>query len=128
MTKIQTIISDLSNANQRLAEALNAEASDLNQDASIQRFEFTFELSWKLMQEILTSNLRKTRGVKDVIRQAVDFSLIDNFQIWFDFLENRNLTVHTYKLETARSIYTHIKNFPTEVDKLLKNSQDLINS
>lgn len=126
MTKIQSITSDLTNANLRLAEALNAEPTDLNQDATIQRFEFTFELSWKLMQEVLTNNLRKTRGVKDVIRQAVDMALIDNIEKWFKFLECRNLTVHTYKLEIARSIYTQIKDFPAEVDKLLENSKKLV--
>lgn len=56
------------------------------------------------MQEILIENLYKTRGVKDVIRQAVDLKLIDNYESWFNFLECRNITVHTYKMEVARSI------------------------
>lgn len=125
MTKIESVIIDLTSANQKLQEALNADPTELNQDATIQRFEFTFELSWKLMQEVLTNNLRKTRGVKDVIRQAQDMEIIDDCQKWFDFLDSRNLTVHTYKMEIARTIYTKIKNFPIEVEKLINNSKNI---
>lgn len=47
MTKIESIKTDLKNANIKLLEALQADPTELNQDATIQRFEFTFELSWK---------------------------------------------------------------------------------
>lgn len=126
MTTGESIVNDLINANNRLKEVLSMEPSDINQDATIQRFEFTFELSWKLMQIILNDNGRPTRGIKDVFRQAIDFRLIDNFKTWSGFLDDRNLTVHTYKLETARTIYNHLNDFPTEVDKLLKKSKELL--
>ena len=37
----------------RLGEALAAPKSDLHRDAAIQRFEFSFELSWKAIQKAL---------------------------------------------------------------------------
>lgn len=33
----------------RFSEALNAPATDLTRDAAIQRFEFCFELAWKVI-------------------------------------------------------------------------------
>lgn len=35
----------------RLNEALVAQETDLSRDAAIQRFEFCFELAWKVIQE-----------------------------------------------------------------------------
>jgi len=40
----------------------------INQDATIQRFEFTFELAWKLMKTILEEEGIKVVSPKNVIR------------------------------------------------------------
>ena len=37
----------------RLGEAIEEKESDLKIDATIQRFEFTFELSWKTLKRVL---------------------------------------------------------------------------
>ena len=44
-------ITSLQTALQRFREALSAQETDLNRDAAIQRFEFCFELPWKVIPE-----------------------------------------------------------------------------
>ena len=39
----------------RLGEAIESEPTDLNRDGTIQRFEFTYELSWKVLKKYLAS-------------------------------------------------------------------------
>ena len=46
----ERLLADLESALERLSEALAAPKTDLNRDASIQRFEFTFELFWKSLK------------------------------------------------------------------------------
>ena len=103
MTKLQAQYGDLQKAFGRLKEAIILPRDvTINQDATIQRFEFTFELAWKLMQSIVVENNVNIYGVKTVIREAAKLDLIDDPTKWFEFLENRNLSVHTYKEEIAQ--------------------------
>lgn len=127
MTKGQSLNEELSRALARLKEALGLPSEDIiNQDASIQRFEFTFELSWKLMQEVLIENRVDTsRGVKTIIRDSANLGIIDDPEAWFKFLEDRNITAHTYKESEVRSIYKDIKDFPPLVQNLLDKIKDL---
>lgn len=120
MTKTNLLEKDLGNALLRLKEALQEKPIDLNKDATIQRFEFTFELAWKLMQSILKENGIETYGIKTVIREAARFGMVDDPKAWFKFLEDRNLTSHTYKEDEARSIYERIKDFPLLVVDLIE--------
>lgn len=120
MTKTISLKEDLLKANNKLKEALEVEATELNQDATIQRFEFTFELAWKLMQDVLKENRIDVFGVKSVFRESANLKLIDDPIIWFDFLESRNLSTHTYDSDEARKIYEKTKDFPKLIDSLLE--------
>ncbi|EKE06425.1 MAG: Nucleotidyltransferase substrate binding protein, HI0074 family [uncultured bacterium] len=126
MTKGQSLNEELLRALDRLNEALALPSENvINQDASIQRFEFTFELSWKLMQEVLIENRVDTsRGVKTIIRDSSNLGLIDNPEEWLKFLEDRNITAHTYKEEETRKIYEDLKDFPPLVGSLLDKIKD----
>ena len=70
---------------------------DIIKEGIIQRFEFTHELAWKLMQDILQSE-----GVVDILgsrtatRMAFNRGLIQQGDIWLEMVKNRNITVHTY--------------------------------
>ena len=120
MTKSQLQYEDLSKALERLKEiAVLPPNETANQDATIQRFEFTFELAWKLMQSIEVENNINVYGVKTILREAAKLGLIEDPVKWFDFLKDRNLTVHTYKEELAQKVYKSAKEFIPFVDKLI---------
>ena len=125
MTKSQLQYEDLNKALKRLKEiAVLPPEETANQDATIQRFEFTFELAWKLMQSIEIENNINVYGVKTILREAAKLGLIDDPVKWFDFLKDRNLTVHTYKEELAQKVYKSAKEFIPFVDKLILKAKD----
>jgi|SRR3989339_934363 len=127
MTKLQAQYGDLQKAFGRLKEAIILPRDvTINQDATIQRFEFTFELAWKLMQSIVVENNVNIYGVKTVIREAAKLDLIDDPTKWFEFLENRNLSVHTYKEEIAQKVYKSAKEFIPFVEKLIIKAKEYL--
>ena len=92
-----------------------------NIDASIQRFEFTIELFWKLLKRILDAKGVDVRYPKDVLQEAYSGGLIDDEKVWLSMLKDRNLTSHTYNEDLADEIYEHIKKYyPILKDALQK--------
>ena len=127
MTKIQAQYEDLQKAFGRLKEAVILPSDvTINQDATIQRFEFTFELAWKLMQSIEVENNINVYGVKTIIREAAKLGLIDDPVKWIDFLKDRNLSIHTYKEELAQKVYQSAKEFIPFVDKLILKAKNYL--
>lgn len=123
MTKLESQYEDLAKALARLKEAsLLPSDNPINQDATIQRFEFTFELCWKIMQTIVNENKKNVYGPKNVIRVAAQLELISDPKMWFEFLKKRNLTVHTYEEKIAQEVYQSAKKFIPYVEKLLKRT------
>ncbi|MEK9178970.1 MAG: HI0074 family nucleotidyltransferase substrate-binding subunit, partial [Patescibacteria group bacterium] len=115
---------DLHKALERLKEAATLPSEvTVNQDATIQRFEFTFELSWKLMKSIVELDGLVAESPRSAFRQAAVLGLIDNPVTWFEFLDGRNLTVHTYKEEIALKVYKSAKEFIPYVEKLLSSAK-----
>lgn len=92
----------------RLAEALAAPETDLNRDASIQRFEFSFELAWKAIQERLREDGSDCRSPKPCLREAFRQDWISDEAGWIAMLDDRNLTSHTYDEELARDLYRRL--------------------
>ncbi|WP_316353807.1 HI0074 family nucleotidyltransferase substrate-binding subunit [Candidatus Trichorickettsia mobilis] len=79
-----------------------------NIDATIQRFEFTIELFWKLLKSILESKGVEVLYPKDILREAYKGYLIDHEEQWLRMLKDRNLTSHTYDENLADIIYQRI--------------------
>ncbi len=126
MTKLQAQLEDLEKAFIRLKEACGMESTVMNQDATIKRYEFTFEMSWKVMQSIEKGNTINVYGVKNIIREAAKLDLIDDPADWFKFLEARNYTVHTYNEETAQFVYKKAKEFIPYVEELLIKAKNYL--
>ncbi len=87
------------------------EEDHTNVDATIQRFEFSIELFWKLLKYILATKGVEKQYPRDVLQQAYAGSLIDNEQLWLSMLQDRNLSSHTYNEELALEIYAKIKTY-----------------
>ncbi len=120
MNKLEILISDLAKANKALKQAARLSPTQINKDASIQRFEFTFELCWKTMQEYIKDQGFDCKSPKSCVRKAASLDLIKKPEDWLEFLQARNLIAHTYNEKLANSVYKRAIKFPKEVDKLLK--------
>jgi nucleotidyltransferase substrate binding protein (TIGR01987 family) len=128
MDKINSLFNDLKQAYLRLAEVPGFPPGQVYQDAAIQRFEFTFELSWKLMQTIAIENgIQESYGPKNSIRVAAQLNYINNPEAWFKALENRNLSTHLYQQQVADTVFREIPAFISLVGELIKTVEEKSN-
>ncbi|UPO98595.1 nucleotidyltransferase substrate binding protein (plasmid) [Cetobacterium somerae] len=105
-------IKDLENAVSRLDEAIKdskkIELSTLK-DGVIQRFEFTLELSWKILKTyLMNEGIDCVNTPKSVVREAYKAGIIKNGEIWIEMIDDRNLTSHIYSQSMADDIYLRI--------------------
>ncbi len=85
----------------KLKEAAEAEElNELERNGLVQRFEFTLDLSWKVMKDFLVEKgFNFKPSPKDTIRLAQESSFIDYAQELIDGLEIRNELSHDYSGE-----------------------------
>jgi nucleotidyltransferase substrate binding protein (TIGR01987 family) len=76
----------------------------------VQTYQFTFELCWKTLKDLLTSEGYEVNSPKETFRKAFEMSLIEDVEHWFNALESRNLLSHIYNESTAKQAETSIKN------------------
>lgn len=115
---MRDILSSFKKALRRFEEALSLPKTDVNRDASIKRFEFTFELAWKTAQKFLRSQGIITRSPKETFQQSFKFSLIRDNVNWIRMLDDRNLTSHTYDEQTAKTIYSRLPQYAKLFEEL----------
>jgi nucleotidyltransferase substrate binding protein (TIGR01987 family) len=85
----------------KLKEAAEAEQlNELERNGLVQRFEFTLDLSWKVMKDFLEEKGFKIKpSPKDTMRLAQQSNFIDYAQQLIDGLEIRNELSHDYNGE-----------------------------
>jgi nucleotidyltransferase substrate binding protein (TIGR01987 family) len=96
----------------RLVEVLQVpeEQGEYIYDATIQRFEFTYELAWKALEmHMAYIGIADVNSPREVFREAFNIGLITGADVWTDMIKDRNLTSHVYDLDMARNIYQRIK-------------------
>lgn len=90
----------------QLRAALEALAADPDNEvigmAVIKAYEFSFELSWKTLKDLLNHEGVDAQLPREVLRQAFAAGLLQDGQLWIDMLEQRNLMAHTYDVRRAR--------------------------
>lgn len=104
-------LSDYQRANARLDEATRINIdNDIVFDGVIHRFEFTFELSWKLMKMFLEYiGISGINNPRAIIREAYSNGLIEDGEEWIDMMVDRNKSSHLYDEAEAKLIYEKVK-------------------
>jgi len=90
----------------------------------IQNFEFTYELTYKMLQRQLKIDSANPSEVsqysfRDLLRTAAEKGLISDVELWFEFRKQRNITSHTYDEDKAASVYATALNFQHEANFIL---------
>ena len=121
-------ISPFAKAVDRLAEGLARYQKDTSddqiRDGLIQRFEFTYELSHKMLKRFLEEISPSPETVdqaafSDLIRMGNEQSLLKSeWKVWRYFRDIRNITSHTYDLTKALEVVEGIPSFLEEVRHL----------
>lgn len=85
--------------------------NEMEEQGLIKAFEYTYELAWKTLQDLLKEKGYKgIIGPKPVISQSFQDGYIVNGKAWNLMHISRNRTSHTYDEETAEEILEEIKN------------------
>lgn len=85
--------------------------STLELEGLIQRFEYTFELGWKLLKDRLEHDgvPLPTATPRAVVRAAYEARLIEDGETWMDMLADRNRTSHIYEADLALDVVREIR-------------------
>lgn len=125
LSEIEFSLRKYRNAIVRLEEALNEKDSPLAVDGTIQRFEFTFELSWKTLKRVLAYEGEICKTPRECLKSAFRLGLIDDETVWLNMLEDRNAMAHIYDEKSAMVIYQRIPAYLKAFQKLAKEIMNL---
>lgn len=125
-------LTPLEKAIDSLAEALEAHANssfepetpeqELMRDGVIQRFEYTFELSWKTLKRFLEEyGLERvdTLTNRELFRLGGEAGLLREVEPWLAYLRRRNQTSHIYSEEIAQEVFRAAVEFLKDAQFLL---------
>ncbi|MBM5793278.1 MAG: nucleotidyltransferase [Cyanobacteria bacterium K_DeepCast_150m_m2_101] len=85
------------------------ELNEREQQGLIKAFEYTFELAWNTLRDLLRAQGNSSLlGSRDTLREAFRLDLIEDGETWMLMIQDRNLTSHTYNRSTADDIATNI--------------------
>lgn len=121
LSSLEKALSSLDRAILR-AEA-NTEDEELR-DATIQRFEYSFELSWKMLKRCIEADAANSSAVdamsfRELMREGFERGYIADPEEWFLFREHRNTVAHVYNESKAKFVYQSALKFEKAAKLLL---------
>jgi len=105
------------------------ELSELEREGLIQRFEYTYELAWKTMQDYLRYlGYDYQSGPNATIRLALEAGIIEKAEEWRDMASARITTSHTYDegdaTEVVKGIYDTYSFLLKDLVRYLQHQRD----
>jgi len=121
LTPLEKALSSLKLAIERTERE---QSDDMLRDSVIQRFEYTYELCWKMLKRRLEMDVPSPESIdamsfREMIREGAERGLIDDPLVWFDYRQKRNLTTHTYDEAVAKDVYLAAVAFARDAQALL---------
>jgi len=100
------------------------QSDDMLRDSVIQRFEYTYELCWKMLKrrlemDVPSPELIDGMSFREMIREGAERGMIDDPRVWFEYRQKRNLTTHTYDEKVAQDVYLAAVAFASDAQALL---------
>lgn len=107
-------LANFSRAYGLLCEAMEGDLdtmSPLEMEGTTRRFEFTFELGWKLLKDRLEyAGVRLvTIAPRPVVRAANEARLIEDADAWMSMVDDRNRTPHICDKEMIDDVIANIR-------------------
>ena len=87
------------------------ELNELEEQGLIQAFEYTHELAWNTLRDLLLyqGNATSVLGSRDATREAFRLGLLVDGEVWMEMIKSRNLTSHTYNEAVVKQIVSAIR-------------------
>ena len=96
--------------------------NEREQQGPIKAFEYTFELAWNTLRDLLRSQGNADLlGSRDTLREAFRLGLVADGEAWMLMIQDRNLTSHIYIRATALDIEAHIRGAYLSCFQALRN-------
>ena len=112
-------VQSLLNAYAKFEEFRQDLSTEKDRTATIQAFEFCFELSWKTMKRLLNKRSVIATSPREIIRAAGAEGFIKDPEVWFEFLAQRNYAAHCYDEELAENVVEILPLFSAEIKQFL---------
>ena len=133
MSRFEERKKDYKNALNRLREALQEEPTELAIDGILHRFEFTFELAWKALQEIMRMHGvdgASTGSPREILQLGYKIGFINDSEVWLLMLKKRNTSVHIYNEDEVDEMIMLIRDsfipaFSVLKDTLVKKLEEV---
>jgi len=107
------------------------EYKEVLRDSSIQRFEYVFEFSHKILRRYLSWHIPMPQvkvselSFAELVRTANTHGLFtESYEVWSNYRKMRNITSHTYNEDAAKLVLEIIPAFLEEVKKFLSKMQE----
>jgi len=99
-------------------------SDDMLRDSVIQRFEYSYELCWKMLKRRLEMDVPSPEFIdamsfREMIREGAERGMIGDPLAWFEYRQKRNLTTHTYDEAVANDVYLAAVAFASDAQALL---------
>ncbi len=130
MERLKLRYNDCKNALKTLKDIHEEKYSIIVRDATIQRFEYTFEAFWKFVKEYLKEKegiicnspkrcFRELFSIGELVIEEETTKLLE-------MVDDRNLTSHTYKEEVAQILYKKVKDYHNLMEKAVSKLGELV--
>ena len=127
-------LTSFENAINSLCDVINIYDSDKSniymRDSMIQRFEYTYSISLKIMKRYLKQSEISEDEINgmtfnDIIRRSNQYGILkSNLEVWDDYRQKRNMTSHTYNENVAKDVVAIIPAFKDEARFILNKLKE----
>jgi len=94
---------------------------DVYLDLVVKRFEFTYEMAWKVLKRYLDFLGIEATNPRSVFKEAFAQNIISDENIWLDMIEQRNLLSHLYDEFEIKEILYKKENYKKVFIRLRDN-------